>query len=132
MLLTFRGGFMDFIIYFCICICAVTVFAFYIRRIINQYKKSKGITEPYRLEEVQIKTEFETEKFRGEVIDLNYCEEMVGHMTPKLVKTYTVVFQTEDNKKVKIKIPQDMYDGLEVGQYGEVTLVEGDLYSFIV
>ncbi len=123
---------MDFIIYFCICICTLTAFAFYIRRIVNKYKKSKGITEPYRPEEVQIKDEFETEKFKGEVIDLNYCEEMVGHMTPKLVKTYTVVFQTDDNEKVKIKIPQDMYDGLEVGQYGEVTLVEGELYSFIV
>ena len=123
---------MEYIIYFCMCICAVTVFAFYIRRIVNQYKKSKGITGPYRQEEVQIKTEFETEKFKGEVIDLNYHEEMVGHMTPKLVKNYTVVFQTDDNEKVKIKIPQDMYDGLEVGQYGEVTLVEGELYSFVM
>ena len=63
---------MEYIIYFCMCICAVTVFAFYIRRIVNQYKKSKGITGPYRQEEVQIKTEFETEKFKGEVIECYY------------------------------------------------------------
>ena len=25
-----------------------------------------------------------------------------------------------------------MYDGLEIGQSGEVTLVEGELYSFII
>ena len=81
---------------------------------------------------MQIKTEFETEKFNGEVIDLNYREEMIGHMTPKLVKTYTVVFRTNDKRTVRIEIPQDMYDGLEVGQCGEVTIAEGDLYSFIV
>lgn len=123
---------MDLIIYFCICICAVTVFAFYIRKTVNQYKKSKGITEPYRPEEVQIKTEFQTETFKGEVVDLNYREEMVGHLTPKLVKTYTVVFRANDNRTVKIEIPQEMYDGLEVGQYGEVTVVEGELYSFVI
>lgn len=123
---------MDSIIYFFMCICAVTVFAFYIMRTVNQYKKSKGITGPYKAEEVQIKSEFETEKFNGEIVELNYSEEMVGHLTPKLVENYTVVFLKDDNEKVKIKIPKDMYDGLEVGQYGEVTLVEGDLYSFIV
>ncbi|MBE6773387.1 MAG: hypothetical protein E7544_04080 [Ruminococcaceae bacterium] len=122
---------MDYIIYFCICICAVTVFAFYIRRIVNQYKKSKGITEPYRPEEVKIKTEFDTEKFMGKVIDLSYREEMVGVLTPKLVKTFTVIFKTDDNEKLKIEIPQDMQDGFEVGQYGEITLVEGELYSFV-
>ena len=122
---------MDYIIYFCICICAVTVFAFYIRRIVNQYKKSKGITEPYRPEEVKIKTEFDTEKFMAEVIDLSYLEEMVGILTPKLVKTFTVVFKTDNNEKLKIEIPQDMHDGFEVGQYGEVALVEGELYSFV-
>lgn len=88
---------MDYIIYFCICICAVTVFAFYI-------VKSKGITEPYRPEEVKIKTEFDTEKFMAEVIDLSYREEMVGILTPKLVKSFTVVFKTDDNEKLKIEI----------------------------
>ena len=37
-----------------------------------------------------------------------------------------------DNETIKIEIPQEMYDGLETGQYGEVTLVEGELYSFII
>lgn len=123
---------MDLILYFCICICAGTIFALYIRKTVNQYKKSKGITEPYKPEEVQIKTEFETEKFKAEVVDLNYREEMVGYMTPKLVKTYTVIFRKDDNETIKIEIPQEMYDGLETGQYGEVTLVEGELYSFII
>lgn len=123
---------MDLILYFCICICAGTIFALCIRKTVNQYKKSKGITEPYKPEEVQIKTEFETEKFKAEVVDLNYREEMVGYMTPTLVKTYTVIFRKDDNKTIKIEIPQEMYDGLETGQYGEVTLVEGELYSFII
>ena len=38
----------------------------------------------------------------------------------------------EKEKFIKLEIPQEMYDGLEIGQIGEVTLVEGELYSFIV
>ena len=43
----------------------------------------------------------------------------------------TVEFKT-DEKIIKLDIPQEMYDGLEIGQSGEVTLVEGELYSFII
>lgn len=123
---------MEFILYFVICIGTVTAFAFYIGSVVNKYKQSKGITEPYRPEEVQIKTEFETEKFRAEVTDLYCREETVGILTPTTVKIYTVVFRKDYDIQVKIEIPREMYDGLEVGQYGEVTLVEGELYSFIV
>ncbi len=56
---------------------------------------------------------------------------MVGIKTPKAVTIYTVEFKT-DEKIIKLDIPQEMYDGLEIGQSGEVTLVEGELYSFII
>lgn len=122
---------MEIIIYYIICICAVTAFALYIRNIVNKYKQSKGITEPYRPENVEIKNEFETVKVQAEIIDLYSHEETVGLVVPKTEKFYTVIFQTEDNERIEIEIPQEMYDGLEVGQRGELTLVEGDLYSFI-
>ena len=57
--------------------------------------------------------------------------DMVGIKTPKAVTIYTVEFKT-DEKIIKLDIPQEMYDGLEIGQSGEVTLVEGELYSFII
>lgn len=123
---------MDFIICFCICICAIIIFALYIRKNIKPYKQS----ESEKIESVssppEIKTEFETVKFQAEIIDLSCRVDMVGIKTPKTVTIYTVEFKTDKKEIIKLKIPQEMYDGLEIGQNGEVTLVEGKLYSFIV
>ena len=123
---------MDFIICFCICICAIIIFALYIRKIIKPYKQK----ESEKIESVssppEIKTEFETVKFQAEIIDLSCRVDMVGIKTPKTVTIYTVEFKTDKKETIKLKIPQEMYDGLEIGQNGEVTLVEGKLYSFIV
>ena len=56
---------------------------------------------------------------------------MVGIKSPKAVTIYTVEFK-KDDELIKIDIPQEMYDGLEIGLIGEVTLVEGELYSFVI
>ena len=123
---------MDFVIYFCICICAIIIFALYIRRIIKPYKqrereKAESISSP-----PEIKTAFETVKFRAEIVNLSCRVDMVGIKTPKTVTIYTVEFKTDEKEIIKLEIPQEMYDGLEIGQSGELTLVEGDLYSFVV
>lgn len=123
---------MDFVIYFCICICAIIIFALYIRRIIKPYKqrereKAESISSP-----PEIKTEFETVKFRAEIVNLSCRVDMVGIKTPKTVTIYTVEFKTDEKEIIKLEIPQEMYDGLEIGQSGELTLVEGELYSFVV
>ena len=123
---------MDFVIYFCICICAIIIFALYIRRIIKPYKqrereKAESISSP-----PEIKTAFETVKFRAEIVNLSCRVDMVGIKTPKAVINYTVEFKTDEKEIIKLEIPQEMYDGLEIGQSGELTLVEGELYSFVV
>ena len=87
---------MDFIIYFCICICAIIIFALYIRKIIKPYKQRE------KNESVSSSLEMKTE------------------------------FKTDEKEIIKLEIPQEMYDGLEIGQSGEVTLVEWELYSFII
>ncbi len=123
---------MDLIIYFCICICVVMIFTFYIGRIVKQGKNldtEKGTTAG-NVEE--IKTEFETVKVQAEVIDLSCRVDMVGIKTSRSVTFFTVTFETDDKEIIRVDVPQEMYGGLEVGQIGEVTLVEGELYSFIV
>lgn len=123
---------MDFVIYFCICICGIIIFALYIRRIIKPYKqrereKAESISSP-----PEIKSAFETVKFRAEIVNLSCRVDMVGIKTPKTVIIYTVEFKTDEKEIIKLEIPQEMYDGLEIGQSGELTLVEGELYSFVV
>lgn len=80
----------------------------------------------------EIKTEFETLKINAEIVDLNCRVEMIGIKQPKTVTFFTVCFETDNNERIKINVPQEMYDGLEVGQKGELTLVDGELYSFII
>ena len=116
-------------IYICICIRAIIIFALYIRKIIKPYKqkeKTESNSSPS-----EIKTEFEAVKFKAQIVDLRCRVDMVGIKTQKAVTIYTVEFKT-DEKIIKLDIPQEMYDGLEIGQSGEVTLVEGELYSFII
>lgn len=123
---------MDFIIYFCICICVVIIFAFYIRNVVKQGKKRDGEMKTTAENIDEIKTEFETLKFNAKIIDLNCRVEMVGIKQPKAVTFFTVCFETDNNERIKVDVQQEMYDGLEVGQKGELTLVDGELYSFII
>lgn len=123
---------MDFIIYFCICICLVTIFAIYIGNIVKQGKKRDGEMKTTAENIDEIKNEFETLKYNATIIDLTCRVEMVGIKQPKTVTFFTVCFETDNNERIKIDVPQEMYDGLEVGQKGELTLVGGELYSFII
>lgn len=123
---------MDFVIYFCICICAIIIFALYIRRIIKPYKQREREKAESNSSPPEIKTAFETVKFRAEIVNLSCRVDMVGIKTPKTVTIYTVEFKTDEKEIIKLEIPQEMYDGLEIGQIGELTLVEGELYSFVV
>ena len=101
----------------------------YIRKIIKPYKQKEKIESDSSF--LEIKTEFETVKFQAEIVNLTCRVEMVGIKTPKSVEIYTVEFKNDD-ELIKLDIPQEMYDGLEIGQIGEVTLVEGELYSFVI
>ena len=123
---------MDFIICFCICICLVTIFAIYIGNIVKQGKKRDGEMKTTAENIDEIKNEFETLKYNATIIDLTCRVEMVGIKQPKTVTFFTVCFETDNNERIKIDVPQEMYDGLEVGQKGELTLVGGELYSFII
>ena len=123
---------MDFIIYFCICICLVTIFAIYIGNIVKQGKKRDSEMKTTAENIDEIKNEFETLKYNATIIDLTCRVEMVGIKQPKTVTFFTVCFETDNNERIKIDVPQEMYDGLEVGQKGELILVGGELYSFII
>ena len=120
---------MDLIIYFCIIICAIIFFVLYIRKVIKPYRQKENIESDSS--PLEIKTEFETVKFQAEIVNLTCRVEMVGIKSPKAVTIYIVEFK-KDDELIKIDIPKEMYDGLEIGLIGEVTLVEGELYSFVI
>ena len=125
---------MDVIFGVCLSICFVIIFAVYIRKIVkdsenkDKDKKIKVLTSREMMEEII--TEFPTVKFNAEVIDLISQVEMIGIKQPKSVNIYKVTFKTDKNEVIKFNGPQEMYDGFEIGQKGELTIVNGELYSF--
>lgn len=123
---------MDFIVYFSICAFVVIIIAVSIGVFVRKSNKKYSKIETTADKSDKIKTEFETLKFNAKVIDLNCRVEMVGIKQPKSVTLFTVCFETENNERIKMDVPQEMYNGLEIGQKGELTLVDGELYSFIV
>lgn len=75
-------------------------------------------------------SEFKSVEVVVTVIDQNCCVKMVGRREPKTIKEFSVSFQTEDGKLLKFDVPEDMYDGFEIGQKGILTVIDGALYGF--
>ena len=124
---------MDFFICIGFCICVmIALTGYYIAHVVKQAKKGDDETKIEMANKFEIRTEFETSTFNAEIVDLSCSAMMIGDKYPKAVNVYTVVFVTDKNEQIKLNVPQEMYDGLEVGQKGELTLVEGELYSFVV
>lgn len=119
---------MDFFICIGFCICVIIAFTVCIALEVKRAKKRDGETK----NKLEIRTEFETSTFNAEIVDLSCSAMLIGGKYPKAVDVYTAVFVTDKNEQIKLNVPQEMYDGLEVGQKGELTLVEGELYSFVI
>ncbi|MBP3938440.1 MAG: hypothetical protein IK955_03450 [Clostridia bacterium] len=122
-----------FIVLFIIFVIAFVAFMIFClimyTRQCKRNKLQKGKVAP---EGPELKDAFESVKIHATVVDLFCLTEMIGIKTPRTQETFIVTFKTDNNEQIKVNIPQEMYDGLEIGQYGEVTLIEGELYSFIV
>lgn len=122
-----------YVVLFVIFIVVVVAFlTFSVIMYIRQCKRNKLKKETPVTEAPKIKDEFDTVKFYATVVDLFCRTEMIGTKAPRSVKVFTVVFETDNKKRIKLDVPEEMYDGIETGQSGEVTVVEGELYSFVI
>lgn len=122
-----------YVVLFVIFIVVVVAFlTFSVIMYIRQCKRNKLKKETPVTEAPKIKDEFDTVKFYATVVDLFCRTEMIGTKAPRSVKVFTVVFETDKKKRIKLDVPEEMYDGIETGQSGEVTVVEGELYSFVI
>ena len=75
---------------------------------------------------------YSTEEIRATIIDQSCCSKLVGTKTPKAIQEFTVVFRTENSKILSFHVNEEMYDGLEVGQTGLLTIVDGQFYGFAI
>ncbi len=107
----------------------VMIFFIGILRQRKQDQKKQELTKPAQ-DAGAAEPEFTAITRRVTVADQTCCVKMVGIKTPKTIKEFTVVFQTETGEIMKLNIPEEMYDGFEKGQSGTVYVVDGELYSF--
>jgi hypothetical protein len=66
------------------------------------------------------------------VVDQRCFVTWIGTKTPKVVKHFVVIFQDDSKQVYEIEVEEDMYDGFEVGQIGELTLIEGKVSSYLL
>ena len=74
--------------------------------------------------------QIQTVSFRATVIKCECGTSTIGCRSVKAIKEFLVFFEDESNKVHKFSVPEECYNGLEVGQYGNLTLNSGEFYSF--
>ena len=60
------------------------------------------------------------------------CVRSVGIKLPKTVRIFTIEFQTDDGETIHLDVPEETYDGFEIGQVGDLTTVDGELFSYVL
>lgn len=93
----------------------------------EKYKKANKSAVTPSTEEFP---EPESVSFFARVVDLRCDIRYKGTKMPKMIKEFVVSFAKEGGEVIRLHVPEEYYDGFEVGQEGTVTLVDGQLYRF--
>lgn len=118
-----------------LCLIFIFVILVIVLLVLDKRKNKRNNEKPSENRGNQITDEdFESDcvmdKMRVSVVD-QFCRvEMIGMRSPKSVEIYTVVFEDDYGKIIKLDMPKEMYDGIDKGQRGVLTIANGELYSF--
>ena len=98
---------------------------------IKKFKKSGSFRERIQeLEDEQLNVEPETLTVHAKVVDMTCGVHTYGTKIPKVEKYFAVQFQKDDGDVLSILVPEDCYDGFEIGLCGTLSLIDGKLNSF--
>ena len=81
-------------------------------------------------EDAELNREPDIFKTRAEVADMACSVRQVGIKMPQTVKEFVICFRYDNGEVHKIYVDEEMYSGFEIGQTGELTLVDGMLSSY--
>ena len=74
--------------------------------------------------------EYEEIIARATVVELSCWVHTIGYKTPKTNQVFAVTFRLDSGEEKTLRIPEEMYHGLEEKQVGIVTIRDGELYGF--
>jgi hypothetical protein len=112
-------------------ICGLLAVAYFVCVVWGAKKARKDYREFLDEHEEEIyPTSFPTVAERMTVVDCYCYVETVGMKHSKAMKNFVVEFASDDDRRLKLPVSEEMYDGFEIGQCGILTTVEGELFSF--
>ena len=100
-------------------------------------RKGGGATKPLSKEELRARDEErlmrEPEIFEAhaEVKDMLCTVNTVGTKQPRAVKSFLIKFGFDDGSILDVYVSEEDYEGFEVGLAGALTLIDGELSSFV-
>ena len=103
------------------------LFCFYMA--IRQYRKDKAQKNTPR--SVRHDAAYVRQEIQATVADLSCHVETSGTKAPETRTVFSVSFQTESGNILKYNVPEEMYEGFEIGLTGTLTLSDDALYSFV-
>ncbi len=126
-IMSLKNAWMIFVIALIVAVVSVTIFIVFL-------KKQKESMTPEDIEAQDKKLFIDPAVLRTEihakVIEQSCFVKMVGLKDPETVRVFNIVFETDKGDVLKFDVPEEMYHGMDVGQQGIVTFVDGDLYGF--
>ena len=98
--------------------------------IFDLFKKKNAQGEKPNLRDTWVDIDPVIVNMHVKVVDMCCFTETVGTQQPRLVQNFFVFFEDDGGEIHKIAVSEDMYVAFEVGQVGELVLIDGDVSSY--
>lgn len=71
-------------------------------------------------------------KMHARVLDQRCFTAWTGTKMPRSVKHFVVAFQDDHGQTHEMEVREDLYDCFEIGQVGELTLIDGRVAGYVL
>jgi len=113
-----------------LCVLVFVCYALSVRRRQDRWDK-QDVPRPAPVwKEEPEEREYALQKVKATVVDLACGVRTVGLQPPKTITEFAVAFQSATGQVYRFTIPEEMYEGLEKGQTGILSFIDGELYGF--
>lgn len=86
------------------------------------------------LEDARLEDDGEIFEAHAEVINMACGVETVGYQgykQPRAVKQFIITFRADGGSVLHVSVPEEFYEGFDVGMSGTLTLVDGEIKNFL-
>ena len=118
-----------------IAILAAIVVPLFIVAIRKDLKRAPSKEEIRAAEDAIFDVEPEVTRTRAEVVDTVCGVNSVGYQgykLPRAVKSFVISFKTVEGELLHLEVEEEYYSAFEIGQVGELELINGRIASFEV